>query len=91
MPRSVPDDDIMDEQQSLDLGHPTKSQPQQAKDLEKETPGARIESDTRANRGLGTLIPPHRESETQEALERAAYTGDRLRARRTRAFKTETR
>lgn len=73
MPRSVPEDDIMDEQQARDLGHATKSQPQQAKDLEKETPEERIEKDTRANRGIGALIPSDRESETAKALKRAAY------------------
>lgn len=73
MPRSVPDDDIMDEQQAMDLGHATKSQPQQAKDAEKETPEARIDRSARATRGLSTLIPPDRESETEAAMRRAAY------------------
>lgn len=88
MPRSVPDDEIMDEQQSRDLGHVTKSQPQQAKDAEGETVERRIERDTRANRGLGTLIPPDRQSETHEALERAAYTRERREARRIRTSRT---
>lgn len=73
MPRSVPDDDIMNEQQAKDLGHATKSQPQKAKDAEKETPEAHIERNTRANRALGALIPPDRESETEAAMKRAAY------------------
>ncbi|WP_274426995.1 hypothetical protein [Chelativorans sp. YIM 93263] len=73
MPRSAPEDDMMDEQQAKDLGHATKSQPRKAKDAEKETSEAHIESNTRANRGLGELIPPDRESETESAIKRAAY------------------
>ncbi len=73
MPRSVPDDDIVDQQQARDLGHATKSQSQKAKDAEQETPEERIEKDARANRGLGSLLPPGRESETEKALKRAAY------------------
>ncbi|MFC6486675.1 hypothetical protein [Nitratireductor sp. GCM10026969] len=79
MPRSVPDDDIMDGQQARDLGHATKSQPQKARDAEEETPEERIEKDTRANRGLGTLLGSDKDSETQKVLERAAYRPEKRR------------
>ncbi|WP_157038007.1 MULTISPECIES: hypothetical protein [Chelativorans] len=36
MPRSVPDDDLMNEQQSLDLGHPTKHEESPAERLKRE-------------------------------------------------------
>ncbi|WP_028034006.1 hypothetical protein [Chelativorans sp. J32] len=62
MPRSVPDDDMMDEQQTKDLGHPTKHE---------ESPAERIARDMRANRGLGTLAEPREKDETKESLERA--------------------
>jgi len=63
MSRSVPDDDMMDEQQARDLGHPTKHE---------ESPAERIARDVRANRGLGTLAEPRKKNETEKSLERAA-------------------
>lgn len=79
MPRSVPDDDIMDSQQARDLGHATKSQPRKARDAQEETPEENIEKNTRANRGIGTLLGSDRESETEKALQRAAYRPERRR------------
>jgi hypothetical protein len=77
MPRSVPDDDMMDEQQSKDLGHATKSQPERARDAQEETEEERIEHDTRANRGIGRAFEPRPKSETEEAIRRAAYPSKR--------------
>ncbi|WP_309083839.1 hypothetical protein [Chelativorans sp.] len=71
MSRSVPEDDMMDAQQSKDLGHPTKPQPDQAKDAGKEGPAEQIEDDVRANRGLGTQTRPREKSDTEKAMERA--------------------
>lgn len=83
MPRSVPDDDMMDNQQSMDLGHATKSPLQ--------TVERRLEKDRRTNGASGMLIPPDRECEVREALERAAYTRERREARRARALRTARR
>ena len=69
MPRSVPDDDMMDSQQSLDLGHATKSPLQQARDVAM----GRVTHELDASQRGGTLIPPDRESEREEAMRRAAY------------------
>jgi len=67
MPRSVPDDDMMEDQQALDLGHPT-TEPWR-------------ERGTRPLRLTASNVP-YRESEIREIVERAAYANRRrVRAR----------
>ncbi|KFB10964.1 hypothetical protein [Nitratireductor basaltis] len=77
MANSTPDDDMMESQQSKDLGHATKSQPDKAKDAEKETDLNQIEDDARANRGIGSETIGERDSETRKNLEEAAAKNDR--------------
>lgn len=68
MARSVPDDDMMENQQALDLGHPTTQ------------PGR--DGSIRLPRRLTAVDVPYRESEIREIVERAAYAnGRRVRAR----------
>lgn len=73
MPRSVPDDDMMDSQQSRDLGHATKSSLEHAKDVAM----GRVTLEARAILGSGTLIPRERERARDEAMRRAAYPSKR--------------
>lgn len=69
---SNPDDDLMAAQQEKDLRHPTKSQPEKAKSLRRETFEERIETDLTSNEGIGAAVFSERpKSETEEALERA--------------------
>ncbi|UUP18497.1 hypothetical protein [Nitratireductor thuwali] len=80
MPKTVPDKDVMNKQQAKDLGHATKSQPEQAKDAEKETATERIERDTRANRAIGSaMYGDKKTAATERKLERAAERNDRAR------------
>ncbi|WEX08451.1 hypothetical protein [Chelativorans sp. AA-79] len=72
MPRSVPDDDMMDEQQTRDLGHPTKHEPGKNEIDTEESAAEKIEDDVRANRGLGRLVEKRDKSESEKSLERAA-------------------
>ena len=64
MARSVPDDDMMDEQQARDLGHPTKSPP---------WPNAGKPEGQPANGSGTSVVSRSRQGEAEAAIRRAAY------------------
>ncbi|MDN2566274.1 hypothetical protein N1F89_08575 [Aquibium sp. A9E412] len=80
--RTDSDDAMMRHQQAKDLGHDTdtRSQPERARDAERDSQAERLEDDARANRGIGALFRLFRRpSRTERVVARAAENNDRSR------------